>query len=245
MADGGNSLEIKPADGGAITASITPSGDASVYSLLANSTGSESPNIGYHSLKIKGRRSDGQFNDEFFYAYHNSSTQQDAVNYNGRQTSDSNIATVKFVNDAVANSGGTPIGAIMIWMGASAPVGWFFLKGQSFSTTDYPKLHTYLQPTAEYTSGKLPDWRSHYPAQAGTDTSSINVNLGRKYGYKTALPVQNFKTVKSIPNGNKRTFTKSGGTNAYSDGEEQAIITGGDAVTMPKTVAVNYIIRHD
>ena len=50
----------------------------------------------------------------------------------------------------------------------------------------------------------------------------------------------------SIPNGNTRTFTSTGGTNAYSNGTARpAISEGWDDVTRPPTVVVHYIIKHD
>ena len=161
------------------------------------------------------------------------------------------VATPTSPNDAVNKSycdsmsgGGVPVGSIMIWMGTTAPDGWFKLQGGSFDVAAYPRLHAYLEATADYTSGKLPSWNGHYPGEWG---SHLNESLGKKVGQRTAMPSGGAPYhANSIPNGNTRTFNGGGGTNAYSDGIARPAITEGwDNYTRPQTVIVHYIIKHD
>ena len=161
------------------------------------------------------------------------------------------VATPINPDDAVNKSycdsmsgGGVPVGSIMIWMNTTAPAGWLKLQGGSFDVAQYSKLHAYLEGTANYTSGKLPDWGGYYPGEWG---SHLNDSLGKKVGQKTAMPSGGAPYhANSIPNGNTRTFNGGGGTNAYSNGAARPAITEGwDSYTRPQTVIVHYIIKHD
>ena len=144
------------------------------------------------------------------------------------------------------STGAVPVGSIMMWINSKPPAGWFKLKGEAFDISTYPLLHAYLEASkgAEYTSGKLPDWRGHYPGQLG---DHLNGDAGIKLPQKTAMPSVGAPYHKnSIPNGNTRTFNTGGGTNAYSNGIARPAITENwDDVTRPKTVAVHFIIKHD
>ena len=130
-------------------------------------------------------------------------------------------------------------------MNSSVPAGGLKLQGASFSTSDYPELHAYLQGTNGYTSGKLPDWSGHYPGEYGDHLAEPNPALGKKVGHRTAQPAGGApRSSNAIPNGNKRTFNGTGGTNAYSDGSSKVTINEGwDDTTRPKTVIVHYIIK--
>ena len=144
-----------------------------------------------------------------------------------------------------APTGGVPVGSIMIWMNSDAPDGWFKLQGGTFDVTTYPQLHAYLQGTSGYSSGRLPSWGGYYPGEYG---DHLNHDLGSKQGYKTGQPSGGAPTSTSntIPDGSTRTFTATGGTNAYSAGQGRvAIGNGWDTTTRPKTVVVHYIIKHD
>ena len=142
------------------------------------------------------------------------------------------------------HSGGVPVGAIMMWINGAAPAGWFKCKGGDFDISRYPLLHAYLQLSDGYVSGKLPDWRGHYPGQLG---DHLNGDVGVKLGQRTAIPNAGAPYPStSIPNGASRTFNGAGGTSAYSNGTARPAITEGwDDVTRPKTVAVHFIIKHD
>ena len=121
-----NNLMINRTAGGSIDSmkvtNIT--GGATVWRLDAKA-GSNGPVIyktegtGYHNFvgkvnfdrvgdtqqgfKIEGRKSDGTVGDLFF-VYHNGGDVADAVNYNGKIASDNNIATKKYVDNAVAGT---------------------------------------------------------------------------------------------------------------------------------------------
>ena len=185
--------------------------------------------------------------DYLLSVYHNSGgTTLDAVNYWGRTDSNTNIQNKRSVQELIAEAGvATPVGAIMMWMNPTAPPGWFKMIGIDFDIEQYPLLHAYLSITDGYVSGKIPNWRDHYAVGSGNDTSSNNDDLGKKFGYKTAKPQNNFRTASSIPNGGVRTFNAAGNTNAYSDAASTISITGGDSVTRPKSVAIHFIIKHD
>ena len=193
---------------------------------------------------IKGETVDGVDGD-LFYSYKNDDGSLDAVNYKGKITVDSNIVTKKYVDDKVASSGGgVPVGSIMIWMNSTVPDGWFKLQGGSFSTSTYPLLHAYLQNTAGYSSGRLPDWSGHYPGEYGDHMAT---SLGTKVAARTGRPEGGApRSSISIPNGSTRTFNATGNTNAYSAGASKVTIDENwDNTTRPKTVVVHYIIKHD
>ena len=187
--------------------------------------------------------------DVLLSVFHNgggANATKDAVNYNGRTDANSNIQTKKSVNELIAGAGvATPVGSIMMWMNPTAPPGWFKMIGIDFDIEKYPLLHAYLSITDGYVSGKIPNWRDYYAVGCGNDTSANNSDLGKKFGYKTAKPQNNFRTTSSIPNGGVRTFNGVGNTNAYSDSASTVSITGGDSVTRPKSVAIHFIIKHD
>ena len=109
-------------------------------------------------------------------------------------------------------------------------------KVRNFDIDAYPLLHAYLQSTDSYVSGKLPDWKGHYPGEYGDHLGGVS--LGKKLGQRTAKPNGGApKSSASIPNGNTRTFTTTGNTNAYSNGINPVSIDDGwDNVTRPKTV---------
>ena len=153
-------------------------------------------------------------------------------------TNDSMAANKAYV-DAQA---GVPAGCIMIWMNSTPPPGWFKLQGGSFDTAANPNLHAYLLNTTAYTPGTLPDWSGRYPGNYG---DHIPNPLGSKQNQKTAKPSGGApKTNADLPNGNTRTFSVAGNTNAYSDGLGKVVIDHGwDDVTRPPTVVVHYIIK--
>ena len=193
---------------------------------------------------IKGETADGVDGD-LFYSYKNDVGSLDAVNYKGKMTVDTNIVTKKYVDDKVAGSGGgVPVGSIMMWINAIAPSGWLKLKGGSFDINAYPLLHAYLQQSDGYVSGKLPDWRGHYPGQIG---DHLNGDVGIKLPQQTAKPSGGSPhSSSSFNNGENKTANKAGSTDFAGIRKGQVSIDSGwDEVTRPKTVAVHFIIKHD
>ena len=165
--------------------------------------------------------------------------------YHVVETVDSGAVPRSYVDEKVASAGGgVPVGSIMMWINSIAPSGWLKLKGASFDINAYPLLHAYLQQSDGYVSGKLPDWRGHYPGQIG---DHLNGDVGIKLPQQTAKPSGGSPySSSSIPNGNTRSFNGVGNTNAYSNGTARpSIDSGWDDVTRPKTVAVHFIIKHD
>ncbi|HGY4714820.1 tail fiber protein [Klebsiella oxytoca] len=62
-----------------------------------------------------------------------------------------------------------PVGGGMLWFTPIPPDGWLEANGQTFNTTENPKL------TTVYPSGRLPDMRDRYP-KAASDKSLIGTN---------------------------------------------------------------------
>ena len=157
-------------------------------------------------------------------------------------TVNSDAATKKYVDDNAG--GGVPVGSIMMWINSLAPAGWLKLKGGSFDITQYPLLHAYLELSDGYVSGKLPDWRGHYPGQIG---DHLNGDVGIKLPQRTAAPSGGYPhSSSSFNNGENKTANKAGSTDFAGIRKGQVSInTGWDSVTRPKTVAVHFIIKHD
>jgi len=106
----------------------------------------------------------------------------------------------------------------------------------------YPKLHSYLQGTAGYTSGRLPNWAGRYPVEYGGHAGNP---LGTFLDPLTAAPKTPFKTAIAVPDGGTRGFSSAGSKNAYSDSRSKIAIAGGDSTTRPLSVVVHYVIKHD
>ena len=161
-------------------------------------------------------------------------------------TQDHHAANKAYVDEKSSGAGGVPVGSIMMWVNSIAPDGWFKLKGGTFDITEYPLLHSYLEISvgSGYTSGNLPDWRGHYPAQLG---DHLNGDVGIKLGQRTAAPSGGFPySTSTFNNSGKATANKAGSTEFASTRVSQVEISGGwDDVTRPKTVAVHFIIKHD
>lgn len=150
--------------------------------------------------------------------------------------------------------GSLPTGTIVMWFGSNAPEGWLICDGRSFNTTELSNLHAHLQTVPNYISGKTPDFRGLYPGGAGAAPSNRGGNALTKsnaatpnvyHSQRTAAPSDGYpKGSKAIPDGARRTFSKSGGTNAYSDGASQyEVDSGWDSITRPPTLSVHFIIK--
>ena len=165
--------------------------------------------------------------------------------YHVVQTGDSGAVPKSYVDEKVASAGGgVPVGSIMMWINSIAPSGWLKLKGGSFDINAYPLLHAYLQQSDGYVSGKLPDWRGHYPGQIG---DHLNGDVGIKLPQQTAKPSGGSPhSSSSFNNGENKTANKAGSTDFAGIRKGQVSIDSGwDEVTRPKTVAVHFIIKHD
>ena len=154
---------------------------------------------------------------------------------------DGDVANKKYVDE---NAGGVPVGSIMFWLNATPPKGWRKLHGGTFDVEENPELHKYLEATEGYTSGHLPNWSGKYPVEYGGHATE---NLGSFVESQTKLPSDIKAETTSIPDGSTRTFSKGGGTNAYSDGISKITvkISGGDSVTRPPSVVGHYILKPD
>lgn len=163
--------------------------------------------------------------------------------YNLKTPTESHHAVNKEYCDAAA---GVPVGSIMMWINSAAPTGWLKLKGGSFSTSTYPLLHAYLQNTAGYVAGTLPDWRGHYPGQLG---DHLNGDVGILLPQQTAKPSGGSPYEDSYRANSTNTKVDRGynGEDCLinKDKTKVTIGSGWDSVTRPKTVAVHFIIKHD
>ncbi len=204
-------------------------------------------NNGQMRLRTSHTNDEGDHDGSHIVMDPNNGTPQTKIYHVVTPTSGEMAASKEYVDGQIAalpTPAGVPVGCIMIWMSSSPPAGWFKLQGGTFDINTYPQLHAYLQSTGAYTTGTLPNWSGHYPGEYGDHLTS---SLGTKQNQKTAAPNAGFpRSSSSIPNGNKRTFNGTGGTNAYSDGVSKVTINENwDSVTRPPTVVVHYIIKHD
>ena len=170
-----------------------------------------------------------------------------------------NAVTKQQVQAAIADAAtaAVPVGTIVATLATSAPAGYFLCDGSSFSTATYPQLNTILSSTSGYVVGKLPDFTGQHLVMKG---GSFNTGLGTLYSSRTALPVNPLTTVEAgyhgHPYGDKTKY--GGGTtrSAYNAennssymtgfaGSHVHVMAGGDPVTNPPTVVINWMIRHD
>jgi microcystin-dependent protein len=81
---------------------------------------------------------------------------------------------------------GSPVGSVIAFAGASAPVGWLICDGSTFSSTTYPLLAAVVGDLFGVHSGTtyyLPDLRKRVPV--GKDTSDTDFNaIGKTGGEK-------------------------------------------------------------
>ena len=241
--DTGYAFEVKPNDSETLAYIHTSGKIKTPFLLVASELVPDT-----RSFEVRGELADGtEDSANFFYSYTNVAGSADAVNYNGKTSSDKNIQTKESVESLIANSGvsAVPTGSIMIWLNSSPPSGWFKLHGGSFDINAYPQLHAYLSNTGDYSSGTLPDWSGHYPGEYGGHlTENLNTKVTQRTAQPNGGPPQSSSD--TIPTGNTRTFAASGGTNAYSNGQSRVTIDNGwDNKTRPDTVVVHYIIKHD
>ena len=225
-------------------------GGTDVFSVL-KSGACEIARVGdeKRGFTINGRLDADKSIGRLLNVYHNGPGVSDAVNYAGRTSEPQNIQTRHSVETLIAaGGGGAPVGAVMMWLGSSAPAGWLMLRGGSFDTGKYPKLHQVLGESQGYKAGKLPDFRGYYPGGAGDGPGQLTPDkAGYQHAFKTAMPSGGApKSKNNIPDGGVRQTTKSGSANFYSASESQVeIAEGWDTVTRPPTLSVHFIIKHD
>jgi hypothetical protein len=155
---------------------------------------------------------------------------------------------------------GVPVGAMMMWVTATAPAGWLFAHGQTFTAAQYPEL------ALVFPSLKLPDMRGAYPRGAGLNGNGGWGDAANTVGGwqedSTARPKTDFFT--DVQGDHHHTYQRAvtvinAGINGYSatdnDGGEAATRTsnsglhthsitgGGDPETRPKTLLVEFIIK--
>ena len=151
-----------------------------------------------------------------------------------------------------------PVGAIVSTLQTTAPPGWFMLNGGSYVEASYPLLAAILQGTQGYVAGKLPDYRGQHLVMKG----GINFDepVGTKYGSRTAMPNSPFSTVNDGTHDHtygddskfgggttKSAFNAANTRNSFrtaTGGFHNHVIAGGDVVTNPPTVVINWIIKY-
>ena len=157
------------------------------------------------------------------------------------------LANKEYV-DSVA--GGVPIGTVVMWFGATAPVGWLICDGKSFSTSTYPALHAHLQTVPNYSSGRTPDFTGLYPGGAGSAhgnslTDGGKATTNKYHSQRTAIPNTGAPySTSTFNNAPSKTANKAGGSDFADYRVSQVTISEGwDNVTRPPTLSIYFIIK--
>lgn len=127
----------------------------------------------------------------------------------------------------------TPIGAVLMWPGSTAPAGWFECNGQAFSLVTYPGL------AAVYPSGTLPDLRGEFIR--GWDNGR-GVDSGRAILSAQSEAIQAHSHTVS----NMGQFEQGSGQFTQGSGSDQGPLSTdsfGGPETRPRNVAFMYIVR--
>ena len=161
---------------------------------------------------------------------------------------------------------GLPIGTIAMWMGSSPPDGFFLCRGNTFDTTEYPELHSFLSANLPgYSAGTLPDYRGYFPG--GHGGGGMSSSLGGKTGWQTGNPgltvnsngshshstsmyrnKDNSSANKGDPQNLMRTSFNGGSSTSLSTnttGSHSHSLSGWDSLTKPNAFAINFMIKHD
>ena len=145
-----------------------------------------------------------------------------------------------------SQSGSLPVGSVTMYVGTTAPSGWLFCDGSTFSAATYPDLQAVIGGTT------LPDMRGRFPLGVGNSNTSysVNHNLGDTGGFEKHLLTED-----EMPSHDHEiTFRQGeeGGTgNNYSDllggssSSDYSLNAGGDEAhnNMPPFYTVNFIIK--
>ena len=161
---------------------------------------------------------------------------------------------------------GLPIGTIAMWMGSSPPDGFFLCRGNTFDTTKYPELHSFLSANLPgYSAGTLPDYRGYFPG--GHGGGGMSSSMGGKTGWQTGNPgltvnsngshshttfMYRNNDNSSANNGPAQnylsgTHKNKGSSNVASNtaGSHSHGLSGWDSITKPNAFAINFMIKHD
>ena len=151
-----------------------------------------------------------------------------------------------------------PAGTIVAWSSNTIPSGWLLLNGANYDSATYPDLANARGCTTA--SCPLPDFRGYFIRGLGGVDSDAARTIGSIQLDSTALPKAGFST--SAAGGHSHTiplYNYAIGTGQYVESADSNYrgndtstsaapdhyhyITGGDAETRPKNIAVNYIIK--
>lgn len=152
----------------------------------------------------------------------------------------------------------TPVGAVMLWLGTTAPEGWAIMKGQS--TASYPELASIIGGTIPNMTGKFARGYGGNSAALGQSQAGSVQSLTFK---GNALPTHSHNVLvygvngkyssdgqsynSNIMQGSNTTWTpvitRSDVTKAVSAGTPTGTINGTGAETRPENIAFNYIIK--
>lgn len=185
-----------------------------------------------------------------------------------RTWADEELVTAALLNTHVRdnlshlNEMKSPVGAIAIYAGASAPTGWLLCDGSAVSRTTYADLFALIGTTYGVGNGSstfnVPDLRGRFllgkDNMGGTSANRVNAteadNLGQGSGAETHTLITN-----ELPttNAGVRYITAGGGVNAAVDRRTDAstyaydpnlMAAGGQAHNnMPPYLTLNFIIK--
>ena len=161
---------------------------------------------------------------------------------------------------------GVPVGSMQMWMTATAPAGWLFAHGQTFTAAQYPEL------ALVFPGLRLPDMRGAYPRGAGLNSNgswgdAANAPMGWQ-DYATARPTTAFTATTGTAGDHNHPYqhlykvdphwrggggasndTTANGPSNYTTGNSgnhthtATVDGGGDSETRPRSVFVEFILK--
>ena len=182
--------------------------------------------------------------------------------YTAIETKDDN--TLYFItDDGELSVDGIPIGSIISFGGAEAPVGWLICNGLAVSRTDYKNLFEVIGTTYGAGDGSttfnLPNLQNRFPEGAGTNAlgTYLSSALPSLPSFSTASAGAHTHTVNGsrttgyyVPNGSyygkdetSVQTTSSNGSHTHTINVGSSSIYGQSSVVQPEAVVVNYIIK--
>jgi len=165
--------------------------------------------------------------------------------YNGSNTAWEDVP----VPETALPSSLTPVGAIIMYGGGTAPTNWLLCNGGTFDTSTYPALDTVLGSTYG-AAGQLPDLRSRVPVGMGDGGTGLTNRSLNDTGGEESVTL----TTAQIPEHNHEirssTWETGGGsggmgnsTDQQSWGYTEDTGGGGSHENMPPFIVVNFIIK--